>query len=125
MCAAYWREHGLETRVARFHNIYGPFGTYDGGREKAPAAMCRKAAEVFDVNNDGKLDIVCGEYWYEAPDWTRHKICDVRAEGEYYDDFSDIPMDVNGDGFDDVIAGAQYNDMAGSAAGPVGGPRNP
>jgi GDP-D-mannose 3',5'-epimerase len=54
MCAAYWREHGLETRVARFHNIYGPFGTYDGGREKAPAAMCRKAAEAFD---GGQIEI--------------------------------------------------------------------
>jgi len=48
MCAAYYREYGLETRVARYHNIYGPYGTYRGGREKAPAAMCRKAAEAFD-----------------------------------------------------------------------------
>src|SRR6266516_3380009 len=35
-------DFGLETRVARYHNVYGPYGTYDGGREKAPAAICRK-----------------------------------------------------------------------------------
>jgi GDP-D-mannose 3', 5'-epimerase len=44
LCAYYTGEFGLETRVARFHNIYGPYGTYDGGREKAPAALCRKVA---------------------------------------------------------------------------------
>ena len=37
-------EYGIETRIVRFHNVYGPFGTYDGGREKAPAALCRKVA---------------------------------------------------------------------------------
>jgi GDP-D-mannose 3', 5'-epimerase len=40
----YAAEFGMETRSARFHNIYGPYGTYDGGREKAPAALCRKVA---------------------------------------------------------------------------------
>ncbi|MBI2600860.1 NAD-dependent epimerase/dehydratase family protein [Candidatus Daviesbacteria bacterium] len=40
----YHEEHGIETRVARFHNIFGPLGTWDGGREKAPAAVCRKVA---------------------------------------------------------------------------------
>lgn len=44
----YHSENGLDTRVVRFHNIYGPFGTYDGGREKAPAAMCRKVAGAED-----------------------------------------------------------------------------
>ena len=48
-CQEYWAERGLETHIARFHNIYGPFGTWDGGREKAPAAMCRKAIEAKDV----------------------------------------------------------------------------
>jgi len=42
----YAGEFGMETRIVRFHNIYGPYGTYDGGREKAPAAMCRKVAEA-------------------------------------------------------------------------------
>ena len=42
MCRHFWEDFGLETRVARYHNVYGPHGTYDGGREKAPAAICRK-----------------------------------------------------------------------------------
>lgn len=44
MCRHFREDFGLKTRVARFHNVYGPFGTYDGGREKAPAAICRKVA---------------------------------------------------------------------------------
>jgi nucleoside-diphosphate-sugar epimerase len=48
LCASYLTDYGLETRVARFHNIYGPYGTWTGGREKAPAAICRKVAEVKD-----------------------------------------------------------------------------
>lgn len=42
MCRHFREDYGLETRVARYHNVYGPLGTYDGGREKAPAAICRK-----------------------------------------------------------------------------------
>jgi GDP-D-mannose 3', 5'-epimerase len=44
LCLEYAGEYGLETRIVRFHNIYGPYGTYDGGREKVPAALCRKVA---------------------------------------------------------------------------------
>lgn len=44
MCRHFYEDFGLETRVARYHNVYGPYGTYDGGREKAPAALCRKIA---------------------------------------------------------------------------------
>jgi GDP-D-mannose 3', 5'-epimerase len=44
LCAHYREDYGLETRIVRFHNIFGPLGTWDGGREKAPAAMCRKIA---------------------------------------------------------------------------------
>jgi GDP-D-mannose 3', 5'-epimerase len=44
LCLYYAEEFGMETRIVRFHNIYGPYGTYDGGREKAPAALCRKIA---------------------------------------------------------------------------------
>lgn len=47
-CRHYREDYGLETRVVRFHNIYGPLGTYDGGREKSPAAICRKLALVED-----------------------------------------------------------------------------
>lgn len=48
MCQYYTEDHGLETRVVRFHNVYGPLGTYDGGKEKAPAALSRKIALVED-----------------------------------------------------------------------------
>ena len=44
LCMHYREDYGLETRIVRFHNIFGPLGTWDGGREKAPAAMCRKVA---------------------------------------------------------------------------------
>lgn len=52
---AYHRNYGLDIRIARFHNIYGPEGTYAGGREKAPAAMCRKVAEAED---DGEIEVL-------------------------------------------------------------------
>jgi len=67
-----------------------------------------ESAGVFDVNNDGVLDIVCGGNWFEGPDWKKHKLCDVRAEGEYFDDFSTIPMDVNGDGYLDFVTGGWW-----------------
>ena len=46
LCTHYRRDYGMQTRIVRFHNIFGPFGTFDGGREKAPAALCRKVARA-------------------------------------------------------------------------------
>ncbi|MBV8600743.1 MAG: NAD-dependent epimerase/dehydratase family protein [Candidatus Eremiobacteraeota bacterium] len=57
MCRHFTEDFGIETRVARYHNVYGPFGTYDGGREKAPAAICRK---VISAKLSGKHEI---EIW--------------------------------------------------------------
>jgi len=54
LCHYYFKDFGLETRVARFHNVYGTLGTYDGGREKAPAAICRKVA-LADQNGEIEL----------------------------------------------------------------------
>ena len=51
---AYHRNHNIPVRIARFHNIYGPLGTWQGGREKAPAAICRKVAEADD---GGTIDV--------------------------------------------------------------------
>ena len=51
---AFNRNYGLDIRVARFHNIFGPYGTWQGGKEKAPAAMCRKVAETSD---GGKIEV--------------------------------------------------------------------
>jgi GDP-D-mannose 3',5'-epimerase len=53
-CQEYWAERGMKTFIARFHNVYGPHGTWDGGREKAPAALCRKVIQAMDT---GKKDI--------------------------------------------------------------------
>ncbi len=53
-CQEYWSERGMKTAIARFHNVYGPHGTWDGGREKAPAALCRK---VIEAKDSGKLAI--------------------------------------------------------------------
>jgi GDP-D-mannose 3',5'-epimerase len=47
-CQEYWAERGMKTFIARFHNAYGPWGTWDGGREKAPAALCRKIIKAID-----------------------------------------------------------------------------
>ncbi|HYU88198.1 MAG TPA: NAD-dependent epimerase/dehydratase family protein [Candidatus Bathyarchaeia archaeon] len=54
ICESYERDHGLEVRIARYHNIYGPYGTYKGGREKSPAALCRK---VVEASNPGTITI--------------------------------------------------------------------
>ena len=54
-CRHYREDFGLETRVVRFHNIFGPLGTYDGGREKSPAAICRKLALAEDRGNHRSL----------------------------------------------------------------------
>jgi len=48
LCQEYWAERGMKTFIARFHNVYGPNGTWDGGREKAPAAICRKVIQAKD-----------------------------------------------------------------------------
>ena len=56
MCKHFYEDYGLEVRIARYHNIYGPEGTWDGGREKAPAALCRKIA-VAKYSSDKKIEI--------------------------------------------------------------------
>src|SRR6516165_11238696 len=60
-----------------------------------------EAAGVFDVDNDGKLDIVSGDTWYQAPDWKPYHIRDVARVGTYFNDFATLPLDVNGDGYTD------------------------
>ena len=47
----------MKTFIARFHNVYGPYGTWDGGREKAPAAICRKVIEAIDKNGSANQDL--------------------------------------------------------------------
>ncbi len=56
LCIHYREDYGLETRIVRFHNIFGPLGTWDGGREKAPAAMCRKVA-IAKLSGNHEIEI--------------------------------------------------------------------
>ena len=64
---------------------------------------------VFDVNNDGILDLVSGAYWYEGPDYKKwYKLADLAPQGDYFDDFSNIAMDVNGDGRMDFVTGGWW-----------------
>ena len=56
MCRHFHEDFGLTTRVARYHNVYGPHGTWDGGREKAPAAICRKIAEAA-ITGEHEIEI--------------------------------------------------------------------
>jgi GDP-D-mannose 3',5'-epimerase len=56
LCEHYFQEFGLETRIVRFHNIFGPLGTWEGGREKAPAALCRKIA-VAKLTGNPEVEI--------------------------------------------------------------------
>jgi len=78
---------------------------------------------VFDVNNDGILDIVSGAYWYPGPDFCRkYRIGEVSAHGEYYDDFSTIAIDVNGDGYLDFITGGWWGKTLRWRENPKGDP---
>jgi len=54
LCRYYWQDYRFETRIARFHNVFGPLGTYEGGKEKAPAAISRKVALAWD---GGDIDV--------------------------------------------------------------------
>ncbi|NQT06493.1 MAG: NAD-dependent epimerase/dehydratase family protein [Candidatus Omnitrophica bacterium] len=91
LCKNYYLEYGLETRVARFHNIFGPYGTYEGGREKSPAAICRKVATV---RNSGSVDI-----WGDGKQTRSYCYIDDCMEGFYrlmQSDFRD-PLNIGSD----------------------------
>jgi hypothetical protein len=62
-----------------------------------------------DINGDGRLDIVSGEYWYEGPSWTPHKFRELSFTNQYIDDFSDLPMDVDRDGQTDIVSCTWYS----------------
>jgi hypothetical protein len=62
-----------------------------------------ETAAFVDINNDRRLDIVSSDAWYEAPTWTKHRIREIGWNGQYVDNFSDLPIDVDGDGYTDVV----------------------
>ena len=77
--------------------------------KKQIASESFESAGVMDVNNDKIPDIVSGAFWYEGPGfWKRNYMGPVNRIGEYWDDFSTIPLDVNGDGNIDVVTGGWF-----------------
>jgi len=62
-----------------------------------------------DVNRDGKLDVVSGEYWYEGPGWSPHKFRDLPYSDFYIDNFSDLPIDADGDGNIDIVSCSYFS----------------
>jgi hypothetical protein len=77
-----------------------------------------EGAGVFDVDNDGDLDIVSGSTWYEAPDWTPHHVRDVERVGTYMNDFATLPADVNGDGKMDFLTVSYFGKNIGWVENP-------
>ncbi len=107
LCAAYHEDYGLETRVARFHNIYGPYGTWTGGREKAPAAICRKVAQAEE---SGTIEI-----WGDGEQTRSFCYIDDCLEGIWRLTHSDHrePLNI---GSDEMVTINQLVDYAAEAA---------
>lgn len=63
-----------------------------------------ETAGVGDINGDGKKDIMCGGFWYEAPDWKKHRVCDIQEQDNYFNDFANLMQDVDNDGDLDVVS---------------------
>lgn len=63
-----------------------------------------ETAAVSDLNRDGRLDIISGEHWYEAPKWTKHPFRELGFSNQYIDNFSDLAIDVDGDTYPDVVS---------------------
>lgn len=77
-----------------------------------------EAAGVFDVNNDGKPDVVSGDTWYEAPGWAPHHVRDVARIGTYYNCFATLPLDVDADGYTDYVTCAYFGKNVGWVQNP-------
>jgi hypothetical protein len=77
-----------------------------------------EAAGAFDVDNDGKLDIVSGDTWYHAPSWKPYPVRDVARTGTYFNCFSTLPVDLNADGYVDFVTCSYFNKNIGWVENP-------
>jgi len=89
LCQHYREDYGIETRIVRFHNIFGPYGTWDGGREKAPAALCRKIA-MAKLTGDSEIQI-----WGDGEQTRSFCFIDDCVQGIYRIMCSDYPWPLN------------------------------
>lgn len=108
LCLNYAKDYGMTTRITRFHNIYGPLGTFDGGREKSPAAICRKIALAED---GGTIEI-----WGDGKQTRSYCYIDDCVEGVYrlmHSDFGD-PLNI---GSEEKVSINALVDMVAGIAG--------
>jgi len=110
MCRHFWEDFGVDSRVVRFHNVYGPWGTYDGGREKAPAAICRK---VIAAKLSGKHEI---EIWGDGEQTRSFMYIDDCLEGVLKIMNSEIREPINL-GSDEMVTINQLVDIVEDIAG--------
>ena len=108
LCQYYHEDYGFATRVARFHNVYGPLGTYEGGKEKAPAAICRKVALAADGEEI--------EVWGDGEQTRSFMHIDDCMEGIYRIMRSDYPRPLNL-GTDELVSVNQLVDLVAEIAG--------
>jgi GDP-D-mannose 3', 5'-epimerase len=110
LCLHYREEYGIETRIVRFHNIFGPYGTWHGGREKAPAALCRKVA-VAKLTGNSEVEI-----WGDGEQTRSFCYIDDCVTGIYKLMQSDCPFPLNL-GQDRLVTINQLADMIAEVAG--------
>lgn len=108
LCKYYKEDYGFETRVVRFHNVYGPLGTYEGGKEKAPAAICRKVALSLDGDEI--------EVWGDGQQTRSFMYVEDCVEGIYRIMRSDYPHPLNL-GTDELVTVNQLVDTVAEIAG--------
>jgi GDP-D-mannose 3',5'-epimerase len=110
MCRHFSEDFGLITRVARYHNVYGPHGTYDGGREKAPAAVCRKVIQA-QLSNSNEIEI-----WGDGEQTRSFTFIDDCVDGTLRLMESDVSEPLN-IGSDQLVTINELTDIVESIAG--------
>ncbi len=106
-----------EKLTAQCRDILGQIDKLESGRpESFPAFRVVpinpdsrfEAAAMIDINHDGRLDIYCGGFWYQAPNWTRHVVRQIAEQDNYFLDFAAVPADIDGDGWTDIVSGSWH-----------------